>query len=364
MEKEDSKKARITKALEKMIVSGRFKPGARIPSERALLKEFDASYMTLRAAVMDLARRGIVVRRGQSGSFLSQNAMSLVGRKKIHFIYNSWEGPFFAELLQCVARAIESAGCIPAITHFQEDFTEEVSFFLENGEAAILLGVTPKRFPDAFELLRSSAKKGRAPLVVIGQDADIEGTCGIKADDGKAMKLAIDRLKSAGHSRIMLTTPAGYLSGLPYERTRPWFEKANANCAPDERMKLLLGVRPEDNMHDLKSMALARLGDRKSRGSAMICGDNSYLLPLLSACYELKIRIPDDLSMIVLGDTAISAYMPPPITGVSVGLQAHMEEAMGAIMAFYRRGSFPKGRIFIEPKLIERESVMDLRRRP
>ncbi len=356
MANDGGKRAQTVKAFEAMIAAGRFKPGARIPSERALLKDFDVSYMTLRAAMLELVKRGVIVRRGQLGSFLSPNALSIVGRKKIHFIYKAWEGPFFAELLQCAARAIEGAGFLPSVMHFQEEFGCEIAFALEKGDAAIIFGVSP----ESLTPLLAAAAKGSAPVVVIGCDVHLEGTCGIKCDDAKAMSLAIERLRLAGHSSAILFTHEEYLSGPQYERLRPWFECANAGASQETRASLLLAAPDGSSIYDDRALAESRLGEAVKEARAAICSDHGLLVALLSACHRLGLKIPEDLSVITLGDTSSSDFLTPPVTGVSADLQTHMEEAVRAIVACFKRGSFPQARIFVAPKLIERESVKSL----
>src|SRR5205823_5087405 len=57
-------------ALEQDILAGKYKPGGKLPSEAALVKQFGASRITVGRAVRDLRQRGLVERRAGSGTYV------------------------------------------------------------------------------------------------------------------------------------------------------------------------------------------------------------------------------------------------------------------------------------------------------
>ncbi len=60
----------IINELEAEITSGRFKPGAKLPSEAALVKRFETSRITVGRALHELQNAGMIDRVGGSGSFV------------------------------------------------------------------------------------------------------------------------------------------------------------------------------------------------------------------------------------------------------------------------------------------------------
>lgn len=76
--------SRIRQALRADILSGRVAPGARMPSESELGQRFEASRITVRQALGDLAKEGLIYTLQGKGSFVSrpkafQNVSSLQG---------------------------------------------------------------------------------------------------------------------------------------------------------------------------------------------------------------------------------------------------------------------------------------------
>lgn len=67
----------IRRAIAEPIVTGRWRPGRRIPSEMELTKAFAASRMTVNRALTSLAAEGLIVRWRRRGSFVAERAVEL-----------------------------------------------------------------------------------------------------------------------------------------------------------------------------------------------------------------------------------------------------------------------------------------------
>lgn len=62
---------RIQHTLENAILSGKMRPGRRVPPEHELVKRYRCSRMTVNKALSALAASGLIVRKRRSGSFVS-----------------------------------------------------------------------------------------------------------------------------------------------------------------------------------------------------------------------------------------------------------------------------------------------------
>jgi GntR family histidine utilization transcriptional repressor len=63
---------RILAAVERPILSGEWKPGAKIASEQELARKFSCARMTVNKALSELARKGLIERRRRGGSFVAR----------------------------------------------------------------------------------------------------------------------------------------------------------------------------------------------------------------------------------------------------------------------------------------------------
>lgn len=68
----------IVQQIEQTICAGALTVGQRLPSERALAKQFGVSRMTLRRAMQSLEGRGLVETRSGSGTFVSHPAGNVI----------------------------------------------------------------------------------------------------------------------------------------------------------------------------------------------------------------------------------------------------------------------------------------------
>lgn len=66
---------RVREDLRELIVSGEFKPGDRVSSERELCEQHGVSSITVKRAVLDLVREGLLYRVPGKGTFVSQPKM-------------------------------------------------------------------------------------------------------------------------------------------------------------------------------------------------------------------------------------------------------------------------------------------------
>ncbi|CAA9325497.1 MAG: hypothetical protein AVDCRST_MAG36-646 [uncultured Nocardioidaceae bacterium] len=74
-----SRPDRLVIELERMIVSGELPSGARVPPERDLARMLDVSRTSVREALRDLARRGLIDRRPGRGTLVAHPGASPTG---------------------------------------------------------------------------------------------------------------------------------------------------------------------------------------------------------------------------------------------------------------------------------------------
>src|SRR5882757_4195687 len=69
-----TKHQQVFESLSKDILLGKYVPGQKLPSEAALVQQFDTSRITVGRAMRDLAARGLVERIAGSGTYVRQSA--------------------------------------------------------------------------------------------------------------------------------------------------------------------------------------------------------------------------------------------------------------------------------------------------
>jgi GntR family histidine utilization transcriptional repressor len=98
---------RILKDIEQNILTGRWPPGYKIPSEQALTEQYACSRMTVNKVVTQLARAGLVLRRRKTGSIvMPQNSQSAI--LEIYDIRHEVEALGLAYRFDILSRAIRA----------------------------------------------------------------------------------------------------------------------------------------------------------------------------------------------------------------------------------------------------------------
>lgn len=99
---------RIVSDITARIVSGKWRPGHRIPFEHELATEYDCSRMTVNKALGHLARSGLIERRRRSGSFV-RRPHSQAAILEIHDIRSEVEALGLPYRYQLLAREVRRA---------------------------------------------------------------------------------------------------------------------------------------------------------------------------------------------------------------------------------------------------------------
>ena len=159
MPKEKTKKTPLSNVkswLEKQIVSGKLKPGAKLPSIKELMEMFDISYMTVSRILSALSREGLIETRRGSGSYLCGNkpltvlvciAPSMLSFERFHELLKQYtdQAELNIEFEFCSASAILDPGMRRKM---QERYAAVLSTSYVNENLPMLPPALLSQFPD------------------------------------------------------------------------------------------------------------------------------------------------------------------------------------------------------------------------
>jgi len=95
----------VAKELSGWIAEGRYRPGAKLPTESELMKEFGVSRIVVRAAVGRLVEQGALLRRQGSGTYVSGDFHFVPEDAQLAVLMPSQRG--FASAYNCILDGIE-----------------------------------------------------------------------------------------------------------------------------------------------------------------------------------------------------------------------------------------------------------------
>jgi GntR family transcriptional regulator, arabinose operon transcriptional repressor len=98
----------VFKSIEEDILSGRYPPGQKLPSETALLEQFETSRITVVRALRELQHKGLVQRRAGSGTYVADITATKTNLLFGSLIPDLEDAEIFGPICQGIAEYLQS----------------------------------------------------------------------------------------------------------------------------------------------------------------------------------------------------------------------------------------------------------------
>lgn len=321
----DTKHARIKGSLLDAMVSGRFKAGAKLPSESELAREFAVNINTAKKVLAELALAGRVVRVRGKGSFVAgagSPVRSQRERPAIAVMLNGLDDPFYSKILKSLAAA--AAANAMDMLFFDNDRsarseTRNLRRLLKSGiaDGCVVIPADLARNARERSFLARVSQMGM-PLLLLYPQAEVEGCPSLRADTENGVKEAVRELLASGRRRILLLTHSN-LEDLEIQATLRGMRAAGVE--PEGENLMTVDVAWFKTGHE----SADRIAALPSRPDAIYAVSDEMARGLLVRFKELGINVPNDIRLICSGDVEAS-------TGGELKLSAltHPFEAIGA----------------------------------
>lgn len=316
--------------LRRLIVSGRWQHGERIPTETQLARHLDISRTTVRIALQRLEVEGMIKRAAGRGTFVAYQPADRSTSHTIGYITHSFHNEIHTTLLSSAETELRSAG-YQVIFSNATTLVEEAMILqqlLEENVAGLIFWASACPVPETLATLQEYQRRA-IPIVFI--DRVIEGVEAdyVASDNfGGAYDLT-SHLIGLGHEHIVQLMPD--INGLRpiEERHRGYVAAVNEHgldaYAP---WKIAPPERPEFHETDIYSL----VGEKSQRiidevvqlmsavehkPTAVFCINDILAIITISALQELGYRIPEDVSVVGFDDISMASHISAPLTTVS-----------------------------------------------
>jgi len=201
----------------------------------------------------------------------------------------------------------------------------------------------------------SLSEKLALPTVAVAGHERVEGVTNIVLDHRRAVRLALEHLKSLGHERI------AFLKGQ--KESSDSADRWNAIC--EVAKELNISVRPEltvqlegnDSTPAIGYPFAKQLLARKQPFTALFAYNDISAIGSMWAFHEAGLRIPEDVSIVGFDDIPGAAFANPGLTTVRQPLQRMGQIAAQTLVDLIEdRGEYVP-EIAIEPEFVKREST-------
>lgn len=249
----------------------------------------------------------------KEGYFPNTNARALVRghSRSLGLIVSEITNPFFPAIVQTFAKLGAQHNyeiLLSSIDHDPRLLEMTARQMIERrvGGVAILTFGGERPLIDAL-----TARN--VPVFVV--DADSSGPLlkTVRVDYEHGIRQAVQHLAALGHERI------AFIGGPRDLRTATIRRSAVEKCMKEIGLELLAELFV-DGDHSIEAgiKALSTLAAMPDRPSAVLCSNDMTAIGVMRTAFDLRLHIPQDLSVVGFDDIKLAQYIAPPLTTVQM----------------------------------------------
>ena len=353
----------IREQLVRDIMSGKYSESGRLPSEAKLVEAFGVSRMTLRGALDELRRQGLIEKRNGSGSFLTRRAFRRSGLIGL-VIPDYGDFEFFSAVEDEIKSHAKRLGYRVELVFTQKRSHEAIvldmrrkvrELAVARAEGVIFRPFVPESLDAANREIVDTFRHAEVPVVLI--DSDIT-----RPPERSACDLVAVNNISAGRQI------ADHLYGRGYRRIAFLMQSRNpfANANWSNRLFGLAGelalLGCEESVRQLDFLppderAVNALMRSQKRPDAIVCGNDEQAARLIETLVRLGRRIPKDIAVVGFDDIALARSTTPPLTTISQPVKKLAATAFKSLLARIRYPNNDPREILLDAPLVPRLST-------
>jgi GntR family transcriptional regulator, arabinose operon transcriptional repressor len=342
------------------ILSGRYLPGQKLPSETALLKRFETSRITVGRALRDLKQSGLIQRRAGSGSYVATAPAGDTGLMFGLLLPNMADTEIFGPICRGMSEAPGASkhallwGILTADPQTKAEQAWQLCQQYISKKVAGLFFAPLERIAEseqANQRIMAAVERVRMPVILLDRSYlhypnrsrhDLVGIDHRRAGYMVAehlIRLGCQRIAFLGYTNSASTVAAriaGYrealfVSGMPVE---PSLVQMLINADESEIRQIMETLRPD----------------------AIIGANDRTAGHLMHTLIRLKYRIPEDVRIVGIDDVEYASLLPVPLTTVHQPCREIGMTAVNAMLERIASPEMPTRDILLDCKLVIRDS--------
>ncbi len=337
-------------------MTGRYRPGEKLPGEPGLVREFGTSRITIGRAIKELQQRGLVSRRAGSGTYVrSDRSTTTFGL----LIPDLGETEIFEPVCQGISASMRLPGhaLLWGHTAGRQDRGEQAwqlcRHFIERRVAGVFFAPL-EYLADQEEInLRIATALSEAKIPVILLDRDIVAYPErssydlVSLDNRGAGREAANHLVLQGRRRIAFVYRPGSAPSVAARMAGCREALLAHSLACDPILEAALDPSARKPVLDF-------LGATKP--DAVICANDRTAAELMQTLIEAGVRIPADLALVGVDDVPYAGLLPVPLTTLQQPSRAIGQVALSTMMERLAEPRLPAREVLLQGKLVIRQS--------
>ena len=333
----------VVEAVKNEILSGRYQPGQKLPSEAALVKRFGASRITVGRALRELRQAGLIQSRAGSGSYVRPAAAGENGLLFGLLIPNLGDTEIFGPICQGMSQAPQARknallwGNIAPEPETKEEQTWELcQQYIAKKVDGVFFAPLERAAANDETNYRVIASLERANIPVVLLDRCIlpyprrsrHDLIGI--DHRRAGYMITEHLLKLGCRRIAFV---GYPNSAATVTARIGGYRDALFTAGISVARDLVRTLENDQLNDVRMVM------EKLKPDGIVCANDRTAGHLMHGLIQMSYRIPQDVRIVGIDDVEYASLLPVPLTTVH---QPCKEIGMAAVAAMVERVAAPE----------------------
>lgn len=340
--------ARVRESLRELALQ-HFADGDKFFSEPALIQRLGVSQGTIRRALGDLTREGLLVRRVPQGTFVCKPTAT---KMELVVFMPQYDSSFLMSILEKLSGQCRQQRLSLKVHHTHRGENIQEALLQLHGSTAteriLLLGETPRA---ARELFAALFKRG---FRVVNVDTLLDG-CGdayVGVDNHAGIRLALDHLTGLGHRRIVLLVNEPLESGNMQVRVATFEAEVRERGLREARV-VICGTQFWDDAGEAAYAKMDAVMAEVPLPTAILATSDIGAWVVLKWLREKAISVPTAVSVMGFDDGPASRFMHPSLTTVAQPIAAIAQRAFDLL----NQEPTPRGQHLLPPTLVTREST-------
>ncbi len=335
------------------IESDKWPAGTKLPSERAMCERYGVSQITIRRSLRELDHAGLVYSRHGVGWFVDeqvppagQEAESAVTGPDVTLILPTLDRLSTVVVQHLVAELGSgrwAGGNIPVHLHFtdgdegqqQAAIARWQQHAAQSEEEPRLLLLWPCKDTNAeIDALLDKLDALRHSVALFPAHASSADWVGVALDETLCVQKATQHLLHLGYRRV------AYLGEDLAQRIGRLHYGGFTNALWEQGLELPLDwVFGSSLWDDVNTHRFSAEGERfeevftrSHRPLALVCSSDLYAAEALALLQSLGLRCPEDVALVGVGDHALGAYLPTPLTTLRYDLEGLQRAVMRLVL--------------------------------
>jgi len=284
----------LAETIRSYIRENKLKRGEALPPERQMADMFEVNHLTLRRALRLLEQERQIYKEPSRGNFVGARPYSGKSKQMVGLLFPDHE-IFYYNIFAELEERLASAGLHPVVhlTHNSRKKEEEIIDFVQEQEFAALLAVPNPLCAEKYSLLQT-------PLICFDIPLPGLNIPYVVSDDYDGAVMAARHLVSLGHTAIAHV-------GSMYDRTAELRRNGLVDTLRQQGLELPeYYLKAKEPTRQWGYAAAAELFALPTPPTAIFCGNDTIAAGVRRYCYEHRISVPQQCSLVGFGNTSVA----------------------------------------------------------